>query len=80
VLTLIAIASNPLPINESLGRNKMAYTYLKAEVKAISTAELTALKNAYIEAEKNNQLWIMQAIKKVFDDIDIGVVKIFSYN
>jgi|TARA_R110000803_G_scaffold58302_1_gene116527 hypothetical protein len=58
----------------------MAYTYLKAEVKAISTAELTALNNAYIEAEKNNQLWIMQAIKKVFDDIDIGVVKIFSYN
>ena len=80
MLTLIAIASNPLPINESLGRNKMAYTYLKAEVKAISTAELTALNNAYIEAEKNNQLWIMQAIKKVFDDIDIGVVKIFSYN
>ena len=58
----------------------MAYTYLKAEVKAISTAELTALNNAYIEAEKNNQLWIMQSIKKVFDDIDIGVVKIFSYN
>lgn len=56
----------------------MAYTYLKAEVKAISMAELEALQNAYVEAEKNNQAWIMQAMQKVFDDIDLGVVRVFE--
>tara|TARA_B100001093_G_C25988224_1_gene660326 strand:- start:116 stop:286 length:171 start_codon:yes stop_codon:yes gene_type:complete len=56
----------------------MAYTYLKTEVKAISMAELEALQNAYVEAEKNNQAWIMQAMQKVFDDIDLGVVRVFD--
>lgn len=56
----------------------MAYTYLKAEVKAISMVELEALQNAYAEAEKNNQAWIMQAMQKVFDDIDLGVVRVFE--
>tara|TARA_B110000046_G_scaffold167629_1_gene185418 strand:- start:864 stop:1034 length:171 start_codon:yes stop_codon:yes gene_type:complete len=56
----------------------MAYTYLKTEVKAISMVELEALQNAYVEAEKNNQAWIMQAMQKVFDDIDLGVVRIFD--
>ena len=56
----------------------MAYTYLKTEVKTISMAELEALQNAYAEAEKNNQAWIMQAMQKVFDDIDLGVVRIFD--
>jgi len=56
----------------------MAYTYLKTEVKAISMAELEALQNAYVEAEKNNQAWIMQAMQKVFDDIDLGVVRVFE--
>ena len=56
----------------------MAYTYLKTEVKAISMVELEALQNAYAEAEKNNQAWIMQAMQKVFDDIDLGVVRVFE--
>jgi len=56
----------------------MTYTYLKTEVKAISMAELEALQNAYLEAEKNNQAWIMQAMQKVFDDIDLGVVRVFD--
>jgi len=60
------------------GGGLMAYTYLKTEVKAISMAELEALQNAYVEAEKNNQAWIMQAMQKVFDDIDLGVVRIFD--
>jgi hypothetical protein len=60
------------------GGGLMAYTYLKTEVKAISMAELEALQNAYVEAEKNNQAWIMQAMQKVFDDIDLGVVRVFE--
>ena len=60
------------------GGGLMAYTYLKTEVKTISMAELEALQNAYAEAEKNNQAWIMQAMQKVFDDIDLGVVRIFD--
>lgn len=60
------------------GGGLMAYTYLKTEVKAISMVELEALQNAYVEAEKNNQAWIMQAMQKVFDDIDLGVVRIFD--
>ena len=60
------------------GGGLMTYTYLKTEVKAISMAELEALQNAYLEAEKNNQAWIMQAMQKVFDDIDLGVVRVFD--
>ena len=60
------------------GGGLMAYTYLKTEVKAISMAELEALQNAYVKAEKNNQAWIMQAMQKVFDDIDLGVVRVFD--
>jgi len=56
----------------------MTYTYLKAEVKAISMVELEALQNAYVEAEKNNQAWLMQAMQKVFDDIDLGIVRVFE--
>lgn len=56
----------------------MAYTYLKADVKAISMAELEALQNAYVEAEKNNQAWIMQAMQKVFNDIDLGIVHVME--
>lgn len=56
----------------------MAYTYLKADVKAISMAELEALQNAYVEAEKNNQAWIMQAMQKVFNDIDLGTVHVME--
>ena len=32
-------------------------------------SELTALQNAYIEAEKNNQEWLMQSMAKVFEDL-----------
>ena len=56
----------------------MTYTYLKAEVKAISMVELEALQNAYVEVEKNNQAWLMQAMQKVFDDIDLGIVRVFE--
>ena len=54
----------------------MEYTYLKTKVKVIAMSELIALQNAYIEAEKNNQEWLMQAMAKVFDDIDIGKILI----
>jgi len=36
------------------------------------------LKSAYNEEQKNDQLWIMQAMEKVFDDIFLGVVKVSS--
>jgi hypothetical protein len=67
-----------LQYTTELRGNKMTYTYLKTEVKVISKAELTALKSAYYEAQKNDQLWIMQAMEKVFDDIFLGVVKVSS--
>tara|TARA_R110002050_G_scaffold135878_1_gene258934 strand:+ start:229 stop:405 length:177 start_codon:yes stop_codon:yes gene_type:complete len=54
----------------------MEYTYLKTKVKVIAMSELIALQNAYIEAEKNNQEWLMQSMAKVFDDIDIGKILI----
>jgi len=54
----------------------MAYTYLKAEVKTISMAELEALQNAYAKAKRFNQAWIMQAMQKVLDDIDLGIVRV----
>ena len=54
----------------------MAYTYLPVEVKSISKAEFEGVKNAYIEAEKNKQEWIMQALQKVFDDVKLGIVKV----
>ena len=54
----------------------MEYTYLKTKVKVIAMSELIALQNAYIEAEKNNQEWLMQAMEKVFDKIDLGTILI----
>ena len=54
----------------------MAYTYLKTEVKEISFAEFEAVQNALVEAKKNNQKWIVQALQKVFDDIKLGVVSV----
>ena len=54
----------------------MAYTYLPVEVKLISKAEFEGVKNAYIEAKKNKQVWIIQALQKVFDDVKLGVVKV----
>ena len=42
----------------------MEYTYLKTKVKVIAMSELIALQNAYIEAEKNNQEWLMQSMAK----------------
>jgi len=54
----------------------MEYTYLKTKVIVIAMSELIALQNAYIEAEKNNQEWLMQSMAKVFDDIDIGKILI----
>jgi len=54
----------------------MEYTYLKTKVKVITMAELIALQNAYEEAEKNNQEWIMQDMEKVFDKIDLGEILI----
>ena len=54
----------------------MAYTYLPVEVKSISKAEFEGVQNAYIEAKKNKQEWIIQALQKVFDDVKLGVVKV----
>lgn len=54
----------------------MEYTYLKTKVKVIAMSELIALQNAYVEAEKNNQEWLMQAMEKVFDKIDLGEILI----
>jgi hypothetical protein len=54
----------------------MEYTYLKTKVKVIAMSELTALQNAWIEAEKNNQEWLMQSMAKVFEDIDLGKILI----
>lgn len=54
----------------------MEYTYLKTKVKVITMSELIALQNAYIEAEKNNQEWLMQSMAKVFEDIDLGKILI----
>lgn len=52
------------------------YRYLKTKVKVISMAELTALQNAYIEAEKNGQEILMIEMAKVFDQIDLGKILI----
>jgi len=52
----------------------MEYTYLKTKVKVIAMSELIALQNAYVEAEKNNQEWLMQAMEKVFTKIDLGTI------
>lgn len=54
----------------------MEYTYLKTKVKVIAMSELIALQNAYIEAEKNSQEWLMQDMEKVFDAIDLGKILI----
>ena len=43
----------------------MEYTYLKTKVKVIAMSELIALQNAYIEAEKNSQEWLMQDMDEV---------------
>ena len=44
----------------------MTYAYIKTKVKVISMDELDAVQNAYDEAKKNKQEWIMQALDKVF--------------
>jgi len=55
----------------------MDYTYIiKTKVKSITMDELTELQNSYMDAEKKNQTWIMQAMEKVFEDIDLGKIRI----
>lgn len=54
----------------------MTYAYIKTKVKVISMDELDAVQNAYDEAKKNNQEWIMQALDKVFEDVDLGRILI----
>ena len=38
--------------------------------------ELTELQNSYMDAKKKNQTWIMQSMEKVFEDIDLGKIRI----
>ena len=54
----------------------MTYAYIKTKVKVISMYELDAVQNAYDEAKKNKQEWIMQALDKVFEDVDLGRILI----
>jgi len=54
----------------------MDYTYIKTKVKSITMDELTELQNSYMDAQKKNQIWIMQAMEKVFEDIDLGKIRI----
>ena len=54
----------------------MTYAYIKTKVKVISMDELDAVQNAYDEAKKNKQEWIMQALDKVFEDVDLGRILI----
>jgi hypothetical protein len=54
----------------------MTYAYIKIKVKVISMDELDAVQNAYDEAKKNKQEWIMQALDKVFEDVDLGRILI----
>ena len=54
----------------------MTYAYIKTKVKVISLDELDAVQNAYDEAKKNKQEWIMQALDKVFEDVDLGRILI----
>mgnify|MGYP000104229460 FL=1 len=54
----------------------MDYTYIKTKVKSITMDELTELQNSYMDAQKKNQTWIMQAMEKVFEDIDLGKIRI----
>ena len=54
----------------------MDYTYIKTKVKSITMDELTELQNSYMDAQKKNQPWIMDAMEKVFEDIDLGKIRI----
>ena len=58
----------------------MDYTYIKTKVKtkvkSITMDELTELQNSYMDAQKKNQIWIMQEMEKVFEDIDLGKIRI----
>ena len=54
----------------------MDYTYIKTKVKSITMDELTELQNSYMDAKKKNQIWIMQAMEEVFEDIDLGKIRI----
>ena len=54
----------------------MDYTYIKTKVKSITMDELTELQNSYMNAQKKNQIWIMQEMEKVFEDIDLGKIRI----
>jgi len=54
----------------------MDYTYIKTKVKSITMDELTELQNSYMDAQKKNQTLIMQAMEKVFEDIDLGKIRI----
>jgi len=54
----------------------MKYTYIKTKVKSITMDELTELQNSYMDAQKKNQIWIMQEMEKVFEDIDLGKIRI----
>ena len=54
----------------------MTYAYIKTKVKVISMDELDAVQNVYDEAKKNKQEWIMQALDKVFEDVDLGRILI----
>ena len=55
----------------------MDYTYIiKTKVKSITMDELTELQNSYKDAQKKNQIWIMQEMEKVFEDIDLGKIRI----
>lgn len=54
----------------------MDYTYIKTKVKSITMDELTELQNSYMDAQKKNQTWIMQSMEKVFEDIDLGKIRI----
>lgn len=38
--------------------------------------ELTELQNSYMDAKKKKQTWIMQAMEEVFEDIDLGKIRI----
>jgi hypothetical protein len=54
----------------------MEYTMVKTPVQYVTIQELTRLQKDYVAAKKKGQQWIIQAMDRVFNDIDLGVIKV----
>jgi len=49
---------------------------MEKKIRVISMKEFNQLQQDYVSAEKYGRKWIIQSLDRVFEDIDLGNIKI----